>query len=449
MRFEPQKLAALLAGGAALAPSAYGGVTPETLDPFGITSLPVRHGGTLASAPATIKFSGGTTRIADSNGRDPWGNQARDVVVPAFELDATPVTVGDFLKFTQDYEAKYGVPYITVAEEAGASYVYDVSTREFLMVSGANFLHPEGPSGRGASENEPVTQLAIEDALVYAEFYGKRLPSYAELQYATFGSRPASRFPWGNDAMVNGKPQGNIWHMKGTDGYDLRSPVGSFAPSAKGVYDLVGNVCQLTSDNLKDGKYLAFGAAWSTLESEADLRAWGKVAAGTPSNITGFRCVEGHSFRLPRYHIPPEQRPEAGPRRIVIDLSEQTLYYYENKKLVLETPATTGITREEAPRGFRGGPTPSGSFRITDKEANAISEKYGNTPMPHFLRLTSSGIGIHGCNTTAKEADLGRPLETIGKAGEIGSHGCIRIHRSVASWLFRRVKSGDLVEVRR
>ncbi|QDQ41910.1 L,D-transpeptidase-like protein [Methylacidiphilum kamchatkense Kam1] len=123
---------------------------------------------------------------------------------------------------------------------------------------------------------------------------------------------------------------------------------------------------------------------------------------------------------------------------IIVSLSEQKIYAYgTNGKLVGTSIISSGKENFS---------TPAGEYQIIEKEKihysnlyGYIVDRYGNilkpgsskeriskkwhfrgAPMPYFLRLTKSGIGIHGGPTT------GRPI----------SHGCIRLPMDFAAKLF-------------
>jgi len=122
-------------------------------------------------------------------------------------------------------------------------------------VPGANWRHPEGPnSDIVGRENHPVVQISWDDAVAYAKWAGKRLPTEAEWEYAARGGREGTRFFWGNDLHPNGRHMANIFQgqfpVKNTveDGFASTSPVKSFPPNGYGLYDMAGNVWQWTSD---------------------------------------------------------------------------------------------------------------------------------------------------------------------------------------------------------
>jgi formylglycine-generating enzyme len=195
------------------------------------------------------------------------------VEVKGFWIDRTDVTNEQFAQFVK------ATGYVTVAERpldakefpnlapedlAPGAVVFTppsgpVSLNDPLawwkFVRGANWRHPNGPnSDLHGREKYPVVQIAWADAVAYAKWAGKRLPTEAEWEFASRGDRDRQDYAWGNELHPNGKWMANTFqgHFpdKNTseDGYAGLAPVASFPPNDFGLYDMSGNVWQWVSD---------------------------------------------------------------------------------------------------------------------------------------------------------------------------------------------------------
>lgn len=120
---------------------------------------------------------------------------------------------------------------------------------------GANWKHPWGPnSDIDGMDEYPVVHIAFEDAQAYANWAGKRLPTEAEWEFASRGGSGNSQFQWGDELTPEDTYNANFF--QGTfpidntkdDGFEYAAPVAQYPPNEYGLYDMIGNVWEWTSD---------------------------------------------------------------------------------------------------------------------------------------------------------------------------------------------------------
>lgn len=182
--------------------------------------------------------------------QNPETGKSEEVKVASFYLDKNLTTVAEFSEFVN----KTG--YVTEAQKFGNSAVLEAGA--WALKEGANYLYPLGRDKPKAEANHPATQVSWNDAVAYANWKGKRLPTEKEWEFAaTNRGKNVYKFAWGDKIVANGAYLANTWQgpfpSQNTkeDGFEGTSPVGSFAPNALGLYDIGGNVWQFTSDSIQ------------------------------------------------------------------------------------------------------------------------------------------------------------------------------------------------------
>jgi sulfatase modifying factor 1 len=219
-----------------------------------------------------VWIEGGTFQMG-SDRHYPEEAPAHHVTVSPFWIDRAPVRKRQFGQFVE------ATGYVTVAEVApdprdypGAlphmlkpgSLVFtppvrsvDLSdwTQWWRFEFGASWRYPNGRnrSNRGLDDH-PVVHVAYRDAEAYAAWAGKQLPTEAEWEFAARGGLDGAEFAWGDELTPDGRHMANTWQGAfpcgnlAADGYSRTSPVGAFPPNGYGLYDMIGNVWEWTSD---------------------------------------------------------------------------------------------------------------------------------------------------------------------------------------------------------
>jgi formylglycine-generating enzyme required for sulfatase activity len=215
---------------------------------------------------------GGTFRMG-SDQHYPEEAPVHRVTVDGFWIDRTPITNRQFREFV------HATGHVTVAEIApdpkdypgalphllhAGSLVfsppdYPVDLRHFsqwwAFKPRVNWRRPYGPgSSIKGLDDHPVVHVAYADAAAYAAWAGKSLPTEAEWEFAARGGLDGTEFAWGDEFTPNGRQMANTWQgafpfqNKREDGYERTSPVTAFPPNGYGLYDMIGNVWEWTSD---------------------------------------------------------------------------------------------------------------------------------------------------------------------------------------------------------
>ena len=249
---------------------------------------------------------------------------SHEVYIDGFYIDVTEVTNDQFQKFVNE------TGYLTIAEReidwdemkknlpAGTPKPHDSILQPGSLIfndklkkvdnmnnyfqwwrwqTGANWRSPKGPGSNIENKgNYPVVHIAYEDAKAYCEWANRRLPTEAEWESAAQGNYKNAVFPWGNDLKLLNS-NANTWQgnfpvkNESIDGYEMIAPVKSFPANSIGIFDMVGNVWEITDDLFNVNYY-------SEISTETELKNLkGASSCYNPSNPYEIQYVmKGGSF---------------------------------------------------------------------------------------------------------------------------------------------------------
>ena len=196
----------------------------------------------------------------------------RRVEVDGFWIDETPVTNADFARFVAT------TSYVTFAERApdpahypdmdpalakAGSLVFSPTLgpvplqdalRWWRFELGAYWRRPQGLGGPEAKADHPAVHIAYEDAEAFGAWAGKALPSEAQWEFAARGGLDGAEYAWGDALHPDGRRMAKTWegdfpwrNLSAEDAL-YTSAVGAYPPNGFGLYDMIGNVWEWTSD---------------------------------------------------------------------------------------------------------------------------------------------------------------------------------------------------------
>ncbi len=225
-----------------------------------------------------VWIPGGTFWMGADDGAAADAKPVHEVTVNGFWMDRTEVTNRAFARFVKE------TGYITIAERVPDAKDFPGAPPEKLVpgsivftppagkvalddplvwwryVPGACWQHPDGPGSSIAGKDDyPVVHICWYDAVAYARWAGKRLPTEAEWECAARGGKARARYVWGNNLLADGRWPANIWEGRfpdsntGDDGFIRTAPVASFPANGFGLYDVAGNVWEWCSDWYRPG----------------------------------------------------------------------------------------------------------------------------------------------------------------------------------------------------
>src|SRR4051794_16820818 len=203
-------------------------------------------------SPDMIWIAGGTF-LMGSDHHYPEERPQHEVQVEGFWIDRTPVTNRQFQAFVR------ATGHVSFAEIPPDPADYPGALPDMLVPGSLVFVKPGGPvdrrhlgnwweyisgaswrcpSGPGSSirglEDHPVVHVTYSDALAFAAWENKWLPTEAEWKFAARGGLEGAEYAWGNELRPGGRSMANTWQgefpweNRREDGYEGTSPVDAF-----------------------------------------------------------------------------------------------------------------------------------------------------------------------------------------------------------------------------
>jgi len=302
-------------------------------------SMAIAASSELTCPTDMVFIPGGTFTMGSDNPDFVEEQTASSVTVSSFCIQTHEVTNAEFAMFVAD------TGYLTVAERplskeqfpdlpddqrTAGSLVFEPPNEGIEQVAymswwhwtpGANWRHPYGPnSDIDNKDNHPVVHIAYEDAIAYADWAGLNLPTEAQWEYAARGGLQGATYSWGDQYSAK---QANTWQglfpffNTKEDGHLGTAPVMSFPPNGYGLYDMTGNVWELTSDWFTVSNANKANSQDPTGPSKAESYDPKKPADGAVHVIKGgsYLCAKNYCSRY-RPAARESQAPDTGTTHI-------------------------------------------------------------------------------------------------------------------------------------
>jgi formylglycine-generating enzyme required for sulfatase activity len=176
-------------------------------------------------------------------------------------------------------------------------------SRWWAFVPGANWRHPQGPASTiDGKDDHPVVQVSYADALAYAQWAHKRLPTEAEFEFAARGGLEQKDYAWGDEFRPEGKRMANTFAGATFPVVDVQhsadigtSKVRSFPPNNYGLYDMTGNAWQWVADWYRADYFKTAAAAGEARNPSGPADSFDPDDAAAPANAPK-RVTRGGSF---------------------------------------------------------------------------------------------------------------------------------------------------------
>lgn len=140
---------------------------------------------------------------------------------------------------------------------------------------------------------------------------------------------------------------------------------------------------------------------------------------------------------------------------VLISLSKQRAYFKVGDEIAVDTPVSTGK---------RAGMTPTGTFKIVEKDQDHRSSLYGDFVSSRTGKVVRAGVSTRIDSAPSGTVYRGAPMRWFMRFGDgtghrpegmhtghlpgyPASHGCVRLPDDIAKLIFENVKLGTVVTI--
>ena len=179
---------------------------------------------------------------------------------------------------------------------------HEVTVSEYKnFLSETNHLKPNWEKIRQYSptDQHPILHITWHDAMAYAKWEKKRLPTEAEWEYAARGGLTNQRYPWGNNIKSK--------HVNYKRQIGKTVKVGSYPPNNYGLHDISGNVAEWCLDGYDQSFYIrlsrknpfADGNIQDVIQRMNQIRTFRIIRGGSWDGDGNNLRVANRNYRAP------------------------------------------------------------------------------------------------------------------------------------------------------
>ena len=237
----------------------------------------------------------GEFQMGSSKGKPDEG-PVHTVYVDAFYMDRYEVTNTEYAAFLNNNGRH-------VLDSTAQLYPTDMPEDPSDHVGRRQISYSDGRySANPGYENHPVSGVTWYEAMAYAAWIGKRLPTEAEWEKAARGGLVSIAYPWG-DTIDDNKAN---YNQNVNEDIRETTPIGSYPANGYGLYDMAGNVLEWCLDEYDADFYtnspdnpIAGGSITSIINNFTEVKTKRVLRGGSCFDAPQFLRCASRFYELP------------------------------------------------------------------------------------------------------------------------------------------------------